>query len=170
MPSLFPFLNPYMVEPPQPIKEPPLSVSLKGSVIMDQRPTIPLGLYTFPCVAFASMAHLAFRQFFALASPPSFPLTAYVYAVLGVPLTQIGALVSDLMNSYRWTCNSDCDYGSKLRTVNATDYAAPQAFVRLQVADPVGDRTRKDYEAGRRTHGASSLCLSHHCLDRCPSK
>ncbi len=81
-----------MAEPPQPMLEPPSSVSLRGSVIMDQRPTIPLGLNTFPCVAFASMAHLAFRQFFALASPPSYPLTAYVYAVLSVPLTQTGTI------------------------------------------------------------------------------
>ena len=92
-PVYSPLLNPCMPEPPQPIKEPPLNVSLKGSVIMNQRPTIPLGLNTFPCVACASMAHLAFRQFCALASPPSFPLTAYVYAVLGVPLTQTGTLV-----------------------------------------------------------------------------
>ena len=68
---------------------------------MHQRPTIPLGLNTFPCVAFASTAHLAFRQFSALASPPSLPLTAYVYAILGVPLTQTASGIPGQMSSYR---------------------------------------------------------------------
>ncbi len=71
-PVYSPFLNPCMAEPPQPIKEPPLSVSLKGSVIMDQRPTIPLGLNTFPCVAFASMAHLACSSILCTGKPAQF--------------------------------------------------------------------------------------------------
>ncbi len=169
VPSLFPFLNPYMVEPSAnqgaTLKRVSEGFSHYGSEA--NNPAWPVHI---PLCRICFHGTSGLSSILCTGKPAQFSLTAYVYAVLGVPLTQIGALVSDLMNSYRWTCNSDCDYGSKLRTVNATDYAAPQAFVRLQVADPVGDRTRKDYEAGRRTHGASSLCLSHHCLDRCPSK
>ncbi len=61
-----------------------------------------------------------FRQFLVLASPPSIPLSAYVYAVLGVPPTQTGTVVPDLLNSYRRAFSSDCDYGSTVVTVNAT--------------------------------------------------
>jgi len=106
------------------------------------------------------------RQFFALASPPSLSLTAYVYAVLGVPLTQTGTIAPGLTDSYTWTLDSHCDYGSKLRTVNATDYAAPQAFVPQHIADLVEDRTWKDCEAVRRTSDVSNLCLFQRCLDR----
>ncbi len=39
---------------------------------------------------------MAFRQFLLLASPPSIPLSAYVYAVLGVP-TQTGTMMPTLI-------------------------------------------------------------------------
>ncbi len=71
------------------------------------------------------------------------------------------------MNYYRWTYNSDCEYGSKLRTVNATDYAALQAVVTGRVCGE--DLKWKDYQAGRRTNGASNPFLCHPYLDRCAS-
>ena len=51
-------------------------------------------------IPLASLALLAFRQFLILASPPSIPLSAYVYAVLGVPPTQTGTMMPDLLHSY----------------------------------------------------------------------
>ncbi len=44
-------------------------------------------------IPLASLAQMAFRQFLILASPPSSPLSAYVYAVLGVPPTQTGSMI-----------------------------------------------------------------------------
>ena len=43
-------------------------------------------------IPLASLALTAFRQFLLLASPSSVPLSAYVYAVLGVPPTQTGTM------------------------------------------------------------------------------
>ena len=97
---------------------------------MDQRPTCPLGLNTFPLLPFALrfLPLASFRQFLLLASPPSIPLAAYVYAVLGVPPTQTDTMTPVLLRLYTRAFNSGCDYGSKAMTVNATVYAAPQAL------------------------------------------
>ena len=48
-------------------------------------------------IPLASLALVAFRQFLLLASPPSIPLSAYVYAVLGVPPTQTGTMMPTLI-------------------------------------------------------------------------
>ncbi len=79
-------------------------------------------------IPLASLALVAFRQFLLLASPPSIPLSAYVYAVLGVPPTQTGTIVPVLLHIYARAFDSDCGYGSTGVTVNATVYAAPQTF------------------------------------------
>ena len=128
-----------MTGPPQPIKAPPSSVSLKGPVIMDQRPTCPLGLNAFPLLPFV----------LALASPPSIPLSAYVYAVLGVPPTQTGTRIPDLSHSYTRAFNSDCGYGSTGVTVNATVYAAPQVIRPDERSSVCKRRAQKKYETDR---------------------
>ncbi len=51
-------------------------------------------------IPLASLALMAFRQFFLLANPPSIPLSAYVYAALGVPPTQTGTMMPDLLRLY----------------------------------------------------------------------
>jgi len=79
-------------------------------------------------IPLASLALKAFRQFLVLASPPSIPLSAYVYAVLGVPPTQTGTMMLDLLHSYTQAFNSDCEYGSTVMTVNATVYAGTTDF------------------------------------------
>ena len=71
-------------------------------------------------IPLASLVLMAFRQFLVLASPPSIPLAAYVYAVLGVPPTQTGTMVPDLLHSYTQAFNSDCDYGSKVMFTGAS--------------------------------------------------
>ncbi len=135
VPSQFPLTNLIRTGPPQPIEAPPSSVSLKGPVIMDQRPSWPswqVGLNAFPLLPFPLRflsPCASFRQFLLLASPPSIPLPAYVY-VLGVPPTQTGTMMPVLLQSYRRAFNSYCDYGSKVMTVNATVYAAPRASSR----------------------------------------
>jgi hypothetical protein len=106
-------------------------------------------------IPLASLALLAFRQFLILASPPSIPLSAYVYAVLGVPPTQTGTMMPDLLHFYTRACNSDCDYGSKVVTVNATVYAAPQALRHDERSSVWKKRAEKEYEADR--HGGVVL-------------
>ncbi len=112
-------------------------------------------------IPLASLALMAFRQFLLLASPPSIPLSAYVYAVLGVPPTQTGTMMPDLLHSYTRAFDSDCDYGSKVMTVNATVYAAPQALRPDERSLVWKKRAEKKYEADR--HGGvvfqSSPCL-----------
>ncbi len=49
----------------------------------------------------------SFRQFLLLASPPSIPLSAYVYAVLGVPPAQTGTLMPDLFRLRLWVNGHD---------------------------------------------------------------
>ncbi len=100
-----------------------------------------------------------------LASPPSIPLSAYVYAVLGVPPTQTGTMMSDLLRFYTRAFISDCDYGSKVMTVNATVYAAPQALRPDERSSVWKKRAEKKYEADRvgptRKRGALDLtCLT----------
>ena len=85
------------------------------------RASFPLTL-PFP-LCFLPLA--SFRQFLLLASPSSIPLSAYVYAVLGVPPTQTGTIMPVLLRLYTRAFNSVCDYGSKVKTVNATVNAAP---------------------------------------------
>ena len=50
----------------------------------------------------------SFRQFLLLASPSSIPLSAYVYAVLGVPPTQTGTIMPVLLRLYTRAFNSVC--------------------------------------------------------------
>ncbi len=100
-------------------------------------------------IPLASLALMAFRQFLLLASPPSIPLSAYVYAVLGVPPTQTGTMMPDLLHSYTRAFDSDCDYGSKVMTVNATVYAAPQALCPDERSLVWKKRAEKKYEADR---------------------
>ena len=88
----------------------------------------------------------SFRQFLVLASPPSIPLSAYVYAVLGVPPTQTGTMISDLSRSYTRAFNSDCGYGSTGVTVNATVYAAPQVLRPDERSSVWKKRAQKKYE------------------------
>ena len=97
----------------------------------------------------------SFRQFLVLASPPSIPLSAYVYAVLGVPPTQTGTMMPDLLRFYTRAFNSGCDYGSKAMTVNATVYAAPQALRPDQRSSVWKTRAEKECEADR--HGGVVL-------------
>ena len=102
-------------------------------------------------IPLASLALMAFRQLSLLASPPSIPLSAYVYAVLGVPPTQTGTMMPDLLHSYTRAFDSGCRYGSKVMTVNATVYAAPQALRPDERSLVQKKRTEKKYEADR--HG-----------------
>jgi len=100
------------------------------------------------------LASLALRPLL-LASPPSIPLSAYVYAVLGVPPTQTGTMMPDLLHSYRRAFDSECEYGSKVITVNATVYAAPQALRPDERSSVWNKRAEKKYEADR--HGGVAL-------------
>ena len=91
----------------------------------------------------------SFRQFLVLASPPSIPLSAYVYAVLGVPPTQTGTVIPDLSHSYTRAFNSDCGYGSTGVTVNATVYAAPQVIRPYERSSVWKQGAQKKYETDR---------------------
>ena len=95
------------------------------------------------------MVPMAFRQLVLLASPPSIPLSAYVYAVLGVPPTQTGTMMLDLLHSYTRAFYSDCEYGSKVVTVNATVYAAPQTVRPDETSSVWKKRTEREYKADR---------------------
>ena len=91
----------------------------------------------------------SFRQFLVLASPPSIPLSAYVYAVLGVPPTQTGTMIPDLSHSYTRAFNSDCGYGSTGVTVNAIVDAALQALRPDERSSVWKKRAQKKYENDR---------------------
>ena len=59
--------------------------------------------------------------------------------------------MQDLLHSYTRAFESGCRYGSKVMTVNATVYAAPQALRPDERSLVQKKRTEKKYEADR--HG-----------------
>ena len=110
----------------------------------------PLGLNAFPLLPYWQ--------------PAQYPLSAYVYAVLGVPPTQTGTIEPVLLYIYSRAFNSDCGYGSTGVTVNATVYAAAPPDYRHSPGRGTAfiglEETRRREVRGRSTRSSGATKLT----------